>query len=117
MGHFRVGVEHVAKAAVVAGEEHHEAQFDDEPWVHQEGQDLLLGPVHRQVIDVDLEGRDEGREYSHGHSLDITLNACTHLGIFGRRWADVVRYFCDLLAIDLHHTEGDPAYGQLTGHF
>lgn len=54
VGHLRVGVQHVAKAAVVAREEHHEPELYHEARYGDDGQQVLFVPVHRDVVDVDL---------------------------------------------------------------
>lgn len=58
VGHLRVGVQHVAEAAVVAREEHHEAKLYDESRHGDDGQQVLLVPVHGDVVDVDLRTDD-----------------------------------------------------------
>lgn len=53
--HFRVCIKHVAEAAVIPREEHHQAEFDHESWHRDDRQDILLRPMSRQIVDVDLE--------------------------------------------------------------
>lgn len=122
--HLRVGIEDVAEATVVAGEEHHQTEFHHESRNGDDGQEFPLRPVPRDVVDVDLRvgaglnsWQVEVEEVLEGKGCFSFLDFSTHLSVLRRCWTQVVGRLCYLLSIHLGHVVGDSVDVEFVGHF